>query len=268
MKICIQTFRTKTLVLLPFLVLPFHIAQATEISWTYNNPPIKRTYCTNTCSLRVLGQCVSYSQSCTTINTPDKNLEFAEQHKQVIRAAMNHVSQQMQRSEVRSCIANHINYFSYSSGLWTNLQEQSWLDFSALIGVKKWPTINFYSYRSSSSIGRTVPEKKLWGTSDALHWTGEPKIELNLNKIEEFTKNYNTNKAGIAFAGTIFHELLHQMGQKHPTTGNYSSDYEAGYFVVVAGDCIKYSGLGDRRTAIANGLPLTGGALPPPEKED
>jgi hypothetical protein len=94
--------------------------------------------------------------------------------------------------------------------------------------------------------------RKAWGTNGGLKWNGNIQVFVNFNQIEKMLADGGAGYAADSYAGTLLHEMLHQMGHDHPSTGNYAKDYEQGHFVVVAGDCVASSGEGAR-----NGVALS-----------
>ncbi|MDJ0734292.1 MAG: hypothetical protein QNJ47_09495 [Nostocaceae cyanobacterium] len=82
-------------------------------------------------------------------------------------------------------------------------------------------------------------------------------MELNVTAIDQNIRRDGFNTAAEDLAGTIFHEMLHQMGHEHPNSGDYNTDYLQGHFVVVAGDCIASNG-SETRTSRSLGLASSG----------
>jgi len=135
-------------------------------------------------------------------------------------------------------------------------QEQGWLDFHALERANEWPKFDLVADRvGGNTTGSAYIARKAWGTNQGLKWNGNIQVFVNFNQIENMLANGGREYAANSYAGTLFHEMLHQMGHDHPATGNYSKDYEQGHFVVVAGDCIASNGDGARN---APGLSLNG----------
>ncbi len=230
-----------------------------KIIWDYKNKTTKQNKCRDKCAEKWLGKCVRYKKVCN--NRTKIIAAFNKNHKRVVKSAMSHIQNQMGRSAVRSCIDKHVKRYKGIS------KKQARDDLNALINASRWPRINLHPFNENTNTnGWAYLERKAWEKNGKLGWKNRININLNLTAIDKKINNgYGITKAGKALSGTIFHELLHQMGHSHPDTDSYKKNYESGYFVVVAGDCIMYSGAGDRNTA--KGLSLAGGQLPPPGRD-
>lgn len=82
-------------------------------------------------------------------------------------------------------------------------------------------------------------------------FSGEYEVQINLKHFRS-----SSWQDPDVWAGTIFHEMLHQMGYNHDV-GNYQDEM----FITVLGDCVTNNGTYRSR----NGLSLTGRAWPIPD---
>jgi hypothetical protein len=168
---------------------------------------------------------------------------------------MNYLSQNIANADIRECVQLYTAWYMGSYAPQDGLLRQAWLDFDALRRVNRWPHIDLHARRALGKADtRALVERKAWGSENALSWNGNISMEVNLDSIDKSIRKYGTADAAKVLAGTIFHELLHQMGHKHPGTGEYEADYKQGHFVVVAGDCIQTKGEDARSPR--GGLPL------------
>jgi hypothetical protein len=195
-----------------------------------------------------------------------KGLEWSDSDEKIIEDSFNYLSSNINNSKVKQCIRK---YTKIHSGVG---KMQSWIDYDALARIKKWPAINVIGEDSDGSWnGRARSERILSGErkelltdlddeefdddddeyikADRLSWKKSPTITINLAKVRHYKNKTGNSKASKRFAGTILHEILHQMGHLHPSTGNYEKDYTRGHFVVVAGDCLHTNGLSVRSPA-------------------
>jgi len=225
-----------------------------SIEWTYY-PQTYQRGCWTECRKRFLGKCVATRQVCdfrtryiTSFNPSQKN---------VIQVAMNSLSQNIGNTNIRKCVQQFTTWYSGNYASKDHLVEQAWIDFDALRRANRWPHIDLHARRSLGVWDARAPvERKAWGTASKLSWNGNVSMEVNLDRIDEIVKQHGLESAADILAGTIFHELLHQMGHRHPDTGEYEVDYKQGHFVVVAGDCVQTNGE-DARSPNGGGLDLT-----------
>lgn len=99
------------------------------------------------------------------------------------------------------------------------------------------PRLNIYRFYEDNNVrGRAYSGTVSLGYADSgiAYWQGAFTVGLN----EKFftREDYDVE----AMAGTIFHEMLHNLGHRHPSTGDWDTDY-AGLLIKGAGLCIEDS---------------------------
>jgi hypothetical protein len=198
------------------------------------------------CTLLIL---VNITLAAPALSWRYQGSDWTDDDKATIRVAMKHLKSHINDSNIRQCIEKYTTRYR---GNFDDRERQSWVDYDALARVSKWPTLNIIGVVTESSWrGLAYVERNLYGnaeddssrTASSLKTRKKPTISLNLRSLREYESNIGESEAAKQFSGVILHEVLHQMGHDHPSTGNYEDDYEAGHFVVVAGDCLHTSGL-------------------------
>ncbi len=228
---------------------------APKITWYYQNDDVRG--CRRECVSRdrITRTCWQYREVCNKRSA----VVWSSSQKRLVKRAMNILATRVDNRSVKSCVQKHTKYFRGSYAPKNNLSRQGWLDFNALASVSRWPEFNLVSKTLGNSgiQGRTTIARIAYGTGNQLKWSGRIGMELNVNAIDTNIRRDGFDVAAENLAGTIFHEMLHQMGHQHPDTGDYNKDYLGGHFVVMAGDCIASNGK-ETRTSRSLGLTSTG----------
>lgn len=208
-----------------------------SISWIYDS--YKYEHCEDYCAKTFLGQCVEWGEYCDYRSV----WGWKDRHKKVIKAAMDRLSQRIDDLKVAQCIKwwtfKYLGFYAPKE----QWETQAWLDFNALAHVDHWPKIEIKAYRKDGDEKAWARhQRNAWGTVDALHWKGNLKIEVNLSWIDNALKWNSFDFVVDHYAGTIVHEVMHQMGHMH------TQNYDEGHFVVAVGDCVRFNGSGTRWT--------------------
>ena len=237
-----------------FLLTPAVQARP-SMKWKYINDTYNPRKCWKQCQRKVLGNCVQYVKKC---DYRTRTLAFFdERHKRVIRKSMNYISGAMSDRNVRSCIQKYTEWYRVIGIPKGQKGRQSNIDYNAL-RIVDWFPLNIKAKRATelaSWSGQAYLERKAWarkkGNTYYLNWNGALNIELNVDWMDKIMSQYSGSSPRVyrAVAGTIIHEVLHQMGHGHP-----EGDYNQGHFVVVVGDCIESQGTWARSP---KGLSLT-----------
>lgn len=230
------------------LLLPGAAAVAgPKISWTYHNTPAQ---CHNECKREVLGQCIETRRVC---NSRTRN--WTTDTKAVIKRAMNLLSSRINTSRVRSCITKHTKKYRGIYARSGSLASAGKVDLKALSRVEEWPLLHLRAEREnvyttgSAYLERVARGSKLSGDRYRLSWSNEINMYINLSAITYWKDREGFEEAANIYAGTIVHELMHQMGHNHP-----DGDYDQGHFIVVVGDCVANNGAGARSPSSGFGL--------------
>jgi hypothetical protein len=175
----------------------------------------------------------------------------------MVRLALNYLSRTINKSNVRECVTSRTLKYEGID------EEQAVIDFDALANVSKWPNIIIQAKNEDAGwAGRAFKQRIIYGELNQdnigeLFFSLEgknPGIIINLKHLHSDRDNYGDEVAYKNLAGVILHELLHQMGHGHPTTGDYAKDYLQGHFITVAGDCLTTDGLTARGTSIDSSM--------------
>lgn len=226
------------LVTASYIIFNNSYALAREVGWTYVTPPRQ-------CTTRTSGPWWNRTEHVDCRNNP----RWTENDKEVIRESMRYFNERTQSSDVQDCAWDKTQYYRGEN------QETAISDTSAM-AASPFPHINMTGYYDYDATTRG--RAQLIRRANSIHdvFSGGPfDIELNLIAIREQLSNDGVDETAKNFAGVIAHEIMHQLGHSHPTTGDYENDYQQGHFVVVYGDCI-YSNGEDARGPFS-GLSLT-----------
>lgn len=195
-----------------------------RISWFYKDHTQQGQGCRTECSRRVFRGCVSYRKVC---DYRTRFLASWSGYKSITKDAMNYLSQNVGTSKFRSCV---LERSEYAPGGWNRAKR----DIITLGNVSRWPEINLHArVDGGGAAGRVFDISRVaYSTSRGLSWKGRINMMLFQDNINQNRRKYGYRIARNFLAGTILHELLHQMGHTHPKS------YYDGNFITVAGDCI------------------------------
>jgi hypothetical protein len=134
---------------------------------------------------------------------------------------------------VRECIARNVRKYA---GL---TEEQAWNKLEQMSGSSVWPKVIIIS---ADFPGRQTGQALIENKGVDIYPNGTFNIMIDNKYISDSINESGKDWAEASLAGTILHEILHQMGNEHPG----DADYSQRFFVTVAGDCVVSNGAGDR----------------------
>ena len=191
------------------------------------------------------------------------NLSFSRQNRDLIQRSMNVLSKRIDQSRIWNCARENTKKWKVQNSGQNITTTDRFKNFIRLhqraFTSGNIPRVLFTPFRENGPahgrayVGGYVKAKFVSTTSlvPIYKFDGEFNVMLNLKHLSD--RNWNDAET---WAGTIFHEMLHQMGYTH-FKGVYNDDM----YITVIGDCVTNNG----RYYSRNGFGLNGGRFAIPD---